>query len=173
MRDGDFLLVLTRCNFNYNILMNILLNKSLDTLYKKYTLTYIDDGESTNIEVKPRERNASHTHIFWVIYPELNFLEITSLEWPWVWHELMILMLIEAYYNKVEVIRLNAGPVLTSQNYSISTSELIRFYRNFWFRTDKNLVIKGRNLTPMKFHSWKKLSEQVQKYVQKHSTPRT
>lgn len=153
--------------------MKILQSNLIDPLYRKYDIHRKLWRYCVNINISQKPKQPQNPQVIPSVAAVKDetesILYIESLEWKWVWHELMILLLCEAYYERVKHITLAA----TTQNPDIiSQKDLVDFYRRFWFEFTNILIEKGLDCKPYSSYSnhmthfrWYWLVEQVRRYA--------
>jgi len=143
--------------------MNIFLHPSIDRLYHQYNVEDLSEYWAFNIRWK-----AWNAELLSELSLDSWCWKIKSIEWNRVWHELMILFLIEMYYYKIQTIHLEASPFISRYSKPIIKKDLVRFYKRFWFI--ENPVAQDPrypHMTPMILQSWEWLKVQVQEYVRR------
>jgi hypothetical protein len=154
--------------------MKILQSSLIDPLYRKYGIhrelwRYGELHISISQNLRPSYAQIIPS-VSAVKHHKESVLYIESLEWKWVWHELMILLLCEAYYERIKYITL---AVNTRDPEIISQESLVSFYRGFWFEFTSILIENGFDYKPYASYSnhmtlfrWSWLVEQVRRYIQ-------
>lgn len=146
--------------------MKFLESRHIEKLSDAYVFDDFVCLSQVNLRIEHKDNPA--IHIMWSYSIRNRTGYISSIEWIWYGHELMILFLTEMYASKVSHITLDARAKDENEKSQI---QLLDFYRRFGFSVVwSSLSWDGMS---MRWVEWSLVERQIQKYIQSIIIPQT